>query len=81
MTSQPSIKAAEEGFPRHMPIRLHPFLDPSARTLPFLASGAACDPRHALSVFFPETCEAQKGEPTRLAWMNATEAQEAGLLR
>jgi hypothetical protein len=53
MPSQPSIEAVEEGFPRHLPIRLNPFLDPLARSLPFLARGAAFDTRHALSVFFP----------------------------
>jgi hypothetical protein len=64
-----------------MPIRLHPFLDPLTRTRPCLASGAACDPRHTLSVFLPEQFAAPEGEPTRHARMNATEAQETGLRR
>jgi hypothetical protein len=81
MTPQPSLESVEEGLTRHMPIRLNPCLDPSARTLPFLASGAAFDPRHSLSVFCPETFEAQQGEPARHAGMNATESQDTGLLR
>jgi hypothetical protein len=81
MSPEPSIEALEEGSTRHMPIRLHPCLDPFARTLPLLASGAAFDARHALSVFFPEKLEAQKGEPARHARMNATAAQDTGLRR
>jgi hypothetical protein len=81
MSPQPSVEALEEGVTRQMPIGLHPCLDPFARTLPFLASGAAFDTRHALSVFFPETFKAQNGEPARHAWMKATEAQDPGLLR
>ena len=81
MPSQPSIEAVEEGFPRHMPIRLHPCLDPLARSLPLLARGAAFDPRHALSVFLPIKFEASKGEPSCHARMKAAEAPDAGLLR
>jgi hypothetical protein len=58
MPSQPSSEAVEEGFPRPMPIRLNPFLDPLARSLPCLARGAAFDTRHALSVCFPVKFEA-----------------------
>jgi hypothetical protein len=61
VTSQPSIEAVEESVPGHMPIRLNPCRAPSTRTLQFLASGAALDPRHALSVFLPERCEAHIG--------------------
>jgi hypothetical protein len=81
MTPQPSIESFEEGLTRQMPIRLNPFLDPSARTLQFLASGAAFDTRHSLSVFCPEKFEAQKGEPARHAGMKATESQATGLRR
>jgi hypothetical protein len=81
MTSSPSLEAVEEGLTRHMPIRLHPCLDPFARMLPWLARRAACDPWHALSVFCPERCEAHTGAPARHAGMNATASQEAGLLR
>jgi hypothetical protein len=81
MTSQPSLETVEEGVPRQMPMRLAPCLDPFARTLQFPASRAALDTRHALSVFCPETCEAHTGEPARHAWMNATDSQDAGLLR
>jgi hypothetical protein len=81
MTSQPSIEAVEEGVPRHMPIRRNPFLDPVARSRHFLARGAAFDPRHALSVFFPVKFEASKGEPSCHARMKSAEAQAAGLLQ
>ena len=81
VTSQPSLEAVEEGFPRQVPVRLNLFLDPFARTLQFLASSATFDTRHARSVFFPEKFEAQKGEPPRHARMKATEAPDAGLLR
>jgi hypothetical protein len=81
VSPEPSIEALEEGSTRHMPIRLNPCLDPFARTLQFLASGAAFDARHALSVFFPKEFEAQKGEPARHARMNATESQDTGLRR
>jgi len=81
MTPQPHMELSEEGVPRQMPLRLHPCLHPFARTLPSLASRAAFDTWHSLSVFLPETCEAHTGEPTRHAGMNAAEAQEACLLR
>ena len=81
VTSQPSREAVAEGFPRHMPIRLNPCLEPFARTLQFLASRTALDARHSLSVFFPEKFAAQKGAPARQAGMQATEAQDAGLRR
>jgi hypothetical protein len=74
MSPQPGVEALEEGVTRQMPIGPHPFLDPLARTLQFLASGAAFDTRHALSVFFPEKFKAQKGEPARHARMKAAEA-------
>jgi len=80
MSPEPSLEAVEAGWTWHMPVRLNPFLDPLARTLPFLASGAACDTRHSLSVFCPETFEAHKGEPPRHARMKATAAQDTGLL-
>jgi hypothetical protein len=81
VTSPSNIQTAEEGVSWHMPIRLNPCLDPFARALPCLTSGAAFDARHALSVHFPEEFEAPEGEPTRHAGMKATEAQDAGLLR
>jgi hypothetical protein len=81
MTPQPSIEACEEGVTRPRAIRLDPFLDPVTRTRQFLASGAAFDTRHALSVFGPEKFEAQTGQPVLHAGMKATEAQDAGLLR
>jgi hypothetical protein len=81
MTPSPSIESFEEGVTRQMAIRLDPFLDPVTRTLPFLASRAAFDTRHSLSVFFPAKFEAQKGKPVLHAGMKATEAQDAGLLR
>jgi hypothetical protein len=81
LSPAPSMEAAEEGLTWHMPLRLKPFLDPFARTLPFLASGAAFDAWHSLSVFCPEKFAAQNGEPARQARMNATEAPDAGLLR
>lgn len=81
MTPQPSLESFEEGLTRQMPIRLNPFLDPSARTLQFLPCGAACDTRRALSVFGPEQFEAQEGEPVLHARMKATEAQDTGLRR
>lgn len=62
--SQSSIQTAEEGFSWHMPMRLHPFLDPLARPLQCLARGAAFDTRHALAVLLPKACEAHDGEPT-----------------
>jgi hypothetical protein len=81
MSPQPSVEALEEGVTRQMPIGPNPFLDPLARTLQFLASGAAFDTRHALSVFCPAKFNAPTGEPARHARMNAAEAQEPGLLR
>ena len=52
VTSLPGFEAVEENFPRQMPIRLNPFLDPSARTLPCLARapyrGAVCLPAETL---------------------------------
>ena len=80
MTPQPSSESFEEGLTRHRPIRLHPFLDPSARTLPLRVSGAAFDTRHSRSVFCPDTFEAHQGEPVLHAGMKATEAQDTGLL-
>jgi hypothetical protein len=81
MASQPSIEPGEEGWSGPVPSRLTPFLEPLARPLPLLARGAALDARHALSVFLPVTVEAQHGEPPPHARMEATEAQNAGLLR
>ena len=80
MTSEPSFEAFEAGCARQLPMRLHPFLEPFARPRHLLASRAALDPWPSLSVFCPETCDAQQGEPARQAWMQATEAPEAGLL-
>jgi hypothetical protein len=62
LSPAPSMEAAEEGLTWHMPLRLNPFLDPFARTLPFLASGAAFDAWHSLSVFCPEKFAAQNGD-------------------
>jgi hypothetical protein len=81
MSPEPSIEAVEEGVTWQMPVRLNPFLDPFARALQFLASGAALDTRHSLSVFFPEKFEAHKGEPARHARMKSTASQDAGLFR
>jgi hypothetical protein len=81
MTPQPTVESCEEGLTRQMPIRPKPFLDPSARTLPFLPCGAAFDTRRTLSVFYPEKFEAQEGEATRHARMKATESQDTGLRR
>jgi hypothetical protein len=52
-----------------------------ARPRPLLASGAACAPRHALSVCLPDKFDAPHGEPPRHARLNAPAAQETGLLR
>jgi hypothetical protein len=81
LSPQPSVEAWEEGGTRPRPLGLNPCLDPCARTLHFLARGAAFATRHARSVFFPEQFTAQTGEPARHAWMKATAAQDPGLLR
>ena len=81
MTPEPSLEACEEGVTRQMAIRLDPGLAPVTRTRPLLARRAALDPRHALSVVFPEPGEAHTGNPVLQAGMKATAAQEAGLLR
>jgi hypothetical protein len=81
VSPEPSLESDEEGLTRQMPVRLNPCLDPLARTRQCLASGAAFDPRHSLSVVFPEPFEAQKGAPARHTRMKSTEAPDAGLLR
>jgi hypothetical protein len=79
--SHPSLEAVAARVPGPLPLRRHPCRAPAPRTRPCRARGAACDPRHALAVFWPETCAAPHGAPARHPRRQATDAPEAGLLR
>jgi hypothetical protein len=81
MSPEPRLEAVDEGSPGHRPVRLHPVLEPVARTLPLLASGAAFDTRPSRAVFLPDTFDAQQGAPAHHARRNATAAPDAGLPR